>query len=299
MTTKVVRISAAEALIAEQLTYWISVAQAGKGGSRDDEGRGWSYLAASDLQERIFIRSRVDLSLKTIYRALKSLCDRGWFDREMKTKHLWKHVWHYALGKGHPDQENRIGQNDQVSRDKADASKTKNSPNSSSTKSITAADIRPSDSQQASSLCSQTASAPPINEEEVASQPLTSIKDSAPPELLEELKTIEANYRKQLESLKAPELSPVAVKEPPEVPRVPSAEHSKQDSGLEHRIHNPQLEQGTRRAHNPKVGNTWDRIRALASQFSASTVDQVSPKAIITRSNQRLRVDDGVTAPLR
>ena len=90
MTTEVVRISAAKALIAEQLAYWIGVAQAGKGGSRDEEGRGWSYLAASDLQERIFIRSRVDLSLKTIYRALNSLVSRGWFDRERKTKHQWK-----------------------------------------------------------------------------------------------------------------------------------------------------------------------------------------------------------------
>ena len=289
MTTKVVRISAAEALIAEQLTYWISVAQAGKGGSRDDEGRGWSYLAASDLQERIFIRSRVDLSLKTIYRALKSLCDRGWFDREMKTKHLWKHVWHYALGKGHPDQENRIGQNDQVSRDKASASKTRNSPTSSSTKSIKAQDIRPSDSQQTSSLRSQTTSAPPINEEEVASQPLTSIKDSAPPELLEELKTIEANYRSQLQSLNSSETSPGASEEPPETPRTPEVPHT------------GRLERPERFSPPPQgdKGNTWDRIRALASQFSASTVESVSPKAIITRSNQRLRVDDGVTAPLR
>ena len=128
-----------------------------------------------------------------------------------------------------------------------------------------------------------------IDKEEVVALPPSSIKASATPELLQELQTKEANYRIQLQLRKPPEATPAALKKSSEVP---SAGHSEPD----------RVKQSTHRFSSPPQGdkgNTWDRIRALASQFSASTVESVSPKAIITRSNQRLRVDDGVTAPLR
>ena len=291
MTSSLVSLSPAEGCLARQISYWIGISAEGKGGSTDQLGRGWTYLSADDLQGRVLDYDHIELSIPTIYRALKSLVAKGWFLREKLTSHRWYQVFHYTFGPNHPSilLKNGTDQNEQIEEVKKSGSELSLPSGSSTSKTIKPVAVAPKQKEQPEG----------IDREEVASQPLTSIQDSAPPELLQELKAIEANYRKQLESLKAPELSPVAVNEPPEVPRVPSAEHSKQDSGLEHRIHNPQLEQGTRRAHNPKVGNTWDRIRALASQFSASTVESVSPKAIITRSNQRLRVDDGITSPLR
>ena len=172
--------------------------------------------------------------------------------------------------------------------------------------------------------------------ESTVSQPLTSIGDAASPELLEQLTVILTNYRNQLQSLEESELSPLASKDPPGVPKsevsrnpilntsdgaqsnVVSPEHGVMNLTLEPldardlkstdkdkavvTLDTGSNELPARRAHNPKVeskGNVWDRIRVLASQFDASAVEPFSPKALITKTGQRLRVDDGVTAPLR
>ena len=71
MTTAV--LSPSEGLISRHLTHWIKVSEAGKGGSKDHLGRGWTYLAAWDIQERVLALDFVELSIPTIYRALKSL----------------------------------------------------------------------------------------------------------------------------------------------------------------------------------------------------------------------------------
>ena len=119
-----------------------------------------------------------------------------------------------------------------------------------------------------------------------ADQPLTSIESSASPEaeaLKQQLTEIETNYRSRLEELQTAE--------------------QKESGRLERGVHNPRVEEETRRAHNPKVetpkGEIWKKIRELAGLHDASKVEPVSPRAVITKNGQRLRVDDGITAPLR
>ena len=88
-----------------------------------------------------------------------------------------------------------------------------------------------------------------------------------------------------------------------------------EDSGLERGIHNPSLEKvepvvaldagsnerpAALRPSKPKVGNFWQRMRDLGSQLDVSKLEPVSPKALITKNGQRLRVaDPSATAPLR
>ncbi|MDB4336944.1 hypothetical protein OAA10_00365 [bacterium] len=338
MTTATVSLSPAEGLLARQISYWINVSAEGRGGSKDHLGRGWTYLSAEDLQGRVLDYDTVELSIPTIYRALRSLVKKGWFIREKLQSHRWWHVFHYTYGANHPSNftsngVDQVGQTDVI---KAITSKTETLPYSSSSKSLKPVANAPGTTEQPqpNSINKERSTTERVGfEPAVVAQPLTAIADAAPPALLEQLTAIEANYRKQLESLNSSEMSPVAVEEPPGVPELegcrnpthftPSPSQSNVVSP-EHGVMNPTLEpidardykstdaekalvtldsgsseSKTRRAHNPKVGNTWDRIRALAGQFNASAVETVSPKALITKNGQRLRVDDGITSPLR
>lgn len=281
-------LSPSEGLIARHLTHWVKVATNGKGGSRDHLGRGWTYLAAWDIQERIKALDFVELSTPTIYRALKSLIARGWFIREkMNAGRYRDQTYHYTFGDNHPEQTNASDQADQPDLIKSITSKLRITPVVPPSNSHKTEDIRPSTAEQPNSL----------NKAEVVTQPLQSITGSASTELIEELKEIEANYERRKAELTEgsnPTLSP---------------------SDLEHRIHNPRVESAPAdsRAHNPKVepstpplpqsgrqkGSAWQRIRALAAQFDPAAAGRVSPKAVITRDGLRLNVSDGATAPLR
>lgn len=306
MTVQTVSLSPAEGCLARQISYWIGISAEGKGGSTDNLGRGWTYLSAEDLQGRVLDYDHIELSIPTIYRALRSLVTKGWFLREKLTSHRWYQVFHYTFGPNHPSQtlKNGTNQSDRIEPVTTDGSQLSNPSQSSTSKNHKQVDVRREEqSNSRGSLRSQTASAPPINREEsqfvpapqvtatervgfkpTVAQPLTSIKDAAPPDLLQELQTIEANYRSQLQSLKEPEPSPLAVKEPPSVPQ-PRASFSPPPQ---------QLSQAGRKTPTP-----GEKIRALAAQFCASRVVPVSPSQVITKNGQRFRIDDGATAPLR
>lgn len=103
MTSAAVALSPAEGLIARHITYWIGVAERGKGGSKDHLGRGWTYLAAWDIQERVLALDFVALSRPTIYRALNRLVELGWFVREKLNAGRYRdHTYHYTFGAAHP-----------------------------------------------------------------------------------------------------------------------------------------------------------------------------------------------------
>ena len=288
-------LTAPESLLARQITYWIGISEAGKGGSKDNLGRGWTYLSAEDLQGRLIEQDNVELSIQTIYRSLKSLVAKGWLLREKLTSHRWHQVYHYTFGPSHPEKEvkDRTDQNDQKEVIKASGSELRNLSESSSKKSIRQIAVAQEPvTQQPNSIDKERQSADAVGSNPTLSaepeQPLRSIQGSASPELMDELKKIEQNYRSRLEELKNPVRT--------------------EDDGLEHRIHNPSLERetpkvGTSRAPLPQSetpkGDIWKRIRELAGLYDASEVEPVSPRAVITKNGQRLRVDDGITAPLR
>ncbi len=183
-------LSPSEGLIARHLTHWIKVATNGKGGSRDHLGRGWTYLAAWDIQERVAALDHVELSIPTIYRSLKALISKQWFVREkMNAGRYRDQTYHYTYGSNHPDQSNASDQGDQTDLIKTITSITKNPPVVPPSNSHKGKDIRPSTAQQQNSLNKEGLATP--------TQPLRSITDAAPTELLEELKSIEANYQRR------------------------------------------------------------------------------------------------------
>ena len=363
MTVQSVSLSPAEGLLARQISYWINVSADGRGGSKDQLGRGWTYLSADDLQSRVLDYDTVDLSIPTIYRALRSLVKKGWFIREKLTAHRWFQVFHYTFGPNHPSNftSNGSDQSDQLEVVKADSSQLSVQPDFSTSKSIKPVAVAPKAIQQPNSIdkegrrfmpapqvcidmynsgefAERVGFGPTVSSDQregfdpSINQPLQSIKDAAPSELLLELQTIEANYQKQLNDLRDAEIASetsqatsnasdaeavdLTTQKPfdasgsiqelsdPSKLNEATASSPKASSGLERGIHNPQVETNglvARRAHNPKVGtgDIWERIRALASQFEPTQVETVSPKAVITKKGERLRVDDGVTAPLR
>lgn len=267
-------LTAPESLLARQITYWIGISEAGKGGSKDNLGRGWTYLSAEDLQGRLIEQDKVELSIQTIYRALKSLVAKGWLLREKLTSHRWHQVYHYTFGPSHPEKQvkDRSDQNDQKEVIKASGSELRNLSETSSKKSISqiavAQEPKPEQPQPNSidkerqSTERPTASAEP-------EQPLTSIQGAASPELMAQLREIETNYQQRLEELRNPAPRPSFSPPPQKLP---------QTGGKQ---------------------TTWQRIQALAACFDPNSTAAVSPKAVITKNNQRLRVDDGATAPLR
>ena len=311
MTTETVSLSPAEALLQRQISYWIGVSEAGKGGSKDNLGRGWTYLSAEDLQGRVADYENVHLSIPTIYRALRSLVNKGWLLREKLTSHRWYQVYHYTFGTNHPSsskESNGPDQSDQLDPIKGNRSQLSIPSDSSTSKSIKQ-DSRPKPgTQQQNSIDKERPEFVPAPKgwidmytsgetTEVAEpeQPLTSIQGAASPELMDELREIETNYRSRLEELKTAEAVAEAT-----------------GGRLERGIHNPSLERetpkvGTSRAPLPQSGpltetpkgDIWKRIRELTGLYDASKVEPVSPKAVITKNGQRLRVDDGITSPLR
>lgn len=202
MTTTVVSLSPAEGLLARQISYWIDVSAAGKGGSKDNLGRGWTYLSADDLQGRVAAYDSVELSIPTIYRALRSLVKKGWFIREKLTAHRWFQVFHYTYGANHPSNSKSNGsdQSDQLEQIKADSSQLRDLPDSSTSKSIRQkTDVKTANSQGSPLAHEQPNS---LNKEKCAfvpaptAQPLQAIEGSAPTELIEQLQEIEATYKK-------------------------------------------------------------------------------------------------------
>lgn len=265
-------LSPSEGLISRHLTHWIKVALKGKGGSKDHLGRGWTYLAAWDIQERIKALDFVELSLPTIYRALKSLIARGWFVREkMNAGRYRDQTYHYTFGDNHPEQSNASVQSDGDQVVKLTTSKLRVSPLFPPSNSHKTEDIRPSTAEQPDSL----------DKEELVSQPLQAISSSAPADLLEELKEIEANYRRRKAELT----------ETQKTPQPPSAEKDRPTP--------PSILSTPSGAPVPPTGSVWSRIRALASKFDPSASGRVSPRSVITRDGTRYRVEDGSTSPLR
>ena len=286
-------LTAPESLLARQITYWIGISEAGKGGSKDNLGRGWTYLSAEDLQGRLIEQDNVELSIQTIYRSLKSLVAKGWLLREKLTSHRWHQVYHYTFGPSHPEKEvkDRTDQNDQKEVIKASGSELRNLSESSSKKSIRQIAVAQEPAtQQPNSIDKERQSTDTVGSNPTLSaepdQPLTSIQGAASPELMAQLREIETNYRSRLEELKTAEAVAEAT-----------------GGRLERGIHKPRVEHPDLRAHKPNSatpkGDIGKRIRELAGLYDASKVEQVSPRAVITKNGQRLRVDDGATAPLR
>ena len=170
MTTTTVSLSPAESVLARQISYWINISAEGKGGSKDQLGRGWTYLSAEDLQGRVLDYDSVDLSVPTIYRALRSLVTKGWFLREKLTSHRWYQVFHYTFGPNHPSQnlKNGTDQIDQLEGIKAEGSQLSNPSGSSTSKTNKPIDIRREEqtNSQGSATPHEQPSASPIDKEE-------------------------------------------------------------------------------------------------------------------------------------
>lgn len=280
-----VSLSPAEGLIVRHLSFWVGIATQGKGGSRDHLGRGWTYLAAWDIQERIQAEDHVVLSEPTIYRALKRLVAIGWFVREKLNAGRYRdQTYHYTFGPSHPSvvrggtcteeapdlapspAKNRNHHSDQTEVVTVITSKLSTPPLSPPNKTKatespaaekTEIDREESQEQPSEQKCVETAAAVTQAVFEEAS---TGLRAEVPAQPVQA-------------SVQLSERALVTPGEPPATPR--------RHLGLSGIL-----------ARCLQIGgyNSWDEV---------PQPETVSPKAIIRRDGTRLEVDDGATAPLR
>ena len=79
---------------------WIRVAQRGKGGQIDQDGAAWTRLPAIELRHQLAREFRVEVSTRSVQRALKRLAEANLLRREQRLKHrYWRDYW-YALPLG-------------------------------------------------------------------------------------------------------------------------------------------------------------------------------------------------------
>lgn len=76
---------------------WINVARREKGGIIDDEGTAWTRLPADQLRDQLEDEYEVEVSTRSVQRALKELSDRNHLRREQRWKHRYNRDYWYAL----------------------------------------------------------------------------------------------------------------------------------------------------------------------------------------------------------
>ena len=78
---------------------WINVASKGKGGQIDKKGTAWTRLPADQLKDQLAREFRVEVSTRTVHRALQELTDAKLVRRQQKWKHRYRRDYWYAVPK--------------------------------------------------------------------------------------------------------------------------------------------------------------------------------------------------------
>jgi hypothetical protein len=76
---------------------WINVARKGRGGQIDESGTAWTRLPADQLRDQLEREFHVEVSTRSIQRALKELEEANQIRREQRWKHRYKRDYWYAL----------------------------------------------------------------------------------------------------------------------------------------------------------------------------------------------------------
>ena len=76
---------------------WINVARRGKGGQIDDQGTAWTRLPAEQLRDQLSREFLVEVSTRSVQRALKELEEQNQIRREQRWKHRYKRDYWYAV----------------------------------------------------------------------------------------------------------------------------------------------------------------------------------------------------------
>jgi len=76
---------------------WINVARKGRGGQIDESGTAWTRLPADQLRDQLEREFLVEVSTRSIQRALKELEEAQQIRREQRWKHRYKRDYWYAL----------------------------------------------------------------------------------------------------------------------------------------------------------------------------------------------------------
>ena len=76
---------------------WINVARKGRGGQIDEQGTAWTRLPADQLRDQLSREFLVEVSTRSIQRALKELEDNNQIRREQKWKHRYRRDYWYAI----------------------------------------------------------------------------------------------------------------------------------------------------------------------------------------------------------
>ena len=76
---------------------WINVARKGRGGQVDDQGTAWTRLPAEQLRDQLEREFQVEVSTRSIQRALKELEEANQVRREQRWKHRYRRDYWYAL----------------------------------------------------------------------------------------------------------------------------------------------------------------------------------------------------------
>jgi hypothetical protein len=76
---------------------WINVARKGRGGQIDEQGTPWTRLPADQLRDQLSREFLVEVSTRSIQRALKELEDTDQIRREQKWKHRYRRDYWYAI----------------------------------------------------------------------------------------------------------------------------------------------------------------------------------------------------------
>jgi len=76
---------------------WINVARRGKGGQIDESGTAWTRLPAEQLRDQLAREFMVEVSTRSVQRALKELEEENQIRREQRWKHRYKRDYWYAV----------------------------------------------------------------------------------------------------------------------------------------------------------------------------------------------------------
>ncbi len=76
---------------------WINVARKGRGGQIDDGGTAWTRLPADQLRDQLAREFLVEVSTRSVQRALKELEEANQLRREQRWKHRYKRDYWYAI----------------------------------------------------------------------------------------------------------------------------------------------------------------------------------------------------------
>ena len=83
---------------------WINVARRGRGGQIDESGTAWTRLPAEQLRDQLEREFLVEVSTRSVQRALKELEEAKQIRREQRWKHRYKRDYWYAI----PEQEEAL-----------------------------------------------------------------------------------------------------------------------------------------------------------------------------------------------